>query len=326
MQKTLSIVARLLLAVLVVLALTLGLFRWMAAQREVVQFGQNLPSDGLMVQTRAGRFFLLEAGKPGRPQVLFAHGTAAWSGLWRPTLKAVAAVDYHAVAFDMPPFGWSQYPARPDYSRGVQALRLIALLEALGTKPIVVAHSVGAGPVAEAVMLRPDLVSGLVVVDGAIALNSHETPKSLPLPLRHAGLRELVASGTISNPYLTGWFLKQFIALDEAATPERVALLQEPMQRAGYTRAVSQWLPELLVPPVDALSTRPEAWQNMTVPLALIWGTADDVTPPEQAREIAALSRRAKLFMIKDVGHIPQIEAPEAFEKVLIEALQSLVP
>lgn len=315
---------RVVLVFLVFIGLALVGFRWSASSREVIAFGEGLPSDGMMISTSEGAIFALTAGRSGQPNVLFAHGTAAWSGLWRPTLDATAEAGFHATAFDMPPFGWSEHPTGGDFSRMKQAERVIALLEALGTRPIIVAHSIGAGPMTEAVLQRPDLVSGLVIVAGAIALNSHEDPQELPVALRPDGLREYVTSATAANPWLTGTFLQQFIHVKAAATPERITMLQEPLQRQGYTAALNAWLPQLFETPVDALSTRSEHWRSLDLPVVLIWGREDNVTPPVQGEVLSALIPGARLILLDGVGHIPQIEAPEAFQAALIEALESI--
>ncbi len=312
--------------ILALLVLSLIGFRIAAEIRETQPFGQALPEDGRLQPTDDGTFFLLEAGQPGDPPVLFAHGTAAWSGLWHPTLKVVAGAGFHAAGFDMPPFGWSEHPDDTDFSRTRQAERIVALLEALDTKPIIVAHSIGAGPMAEAVLQRPDLVSGFVIVAGAIALGSHEAPKAVPLPLRSEMVRIYATAATASNPWLTGPFLRGFIHVKEAATPDRIALLREPLQRDGYTKALSHWIPTLLATPVDAISTRAETWQALDLPVVLIWGSEDTVTPPEQAETLRDLIPGAELVMLNDVGHIPQIEAPAVFEGALLQALRGMSP
>lgn len=270
--------ARALLVFAVIAVLVLLCFRWLASAREDIPFGQALPTDGNLLKTEDGQIFLIESGEVQGTQVLFAHGTAAWSGLWRPTLQAVAKQGYHATAFDLPPFGWSEHPQDNDYSRARQAERIIALLETLGTRPVVVAHSVGAGPVAEAVLQRPDLVRGLVVVAGAIALGSHVAPKSLPLPLQNPLLREYATAATAANPYLTARFLRGFVHIKSAVTPQMVSMLQEPMARAGYTRAVSDWIPVLFQSETEAQSTRPEAWRALDLPVTFIWGLR--IRPP----------------------------------------------
>lgn len=314
----------LILALLILFVVAVLGLRWAANVRETVAFEDGLPEEGRLAHTSEGAIFLLEMGQKGNPQVLFAHGTAAWSGLWRSTMKTVAGAGFHAAAHDQPPFGWSEHPSGSDYSREKQADRVIALLETLDSQPIMVAHSIGAGPVAEAVLRRPDLVSGLVIVDGAIALGSHQIPRDVPVYLRNQTLREYISAATASNPLLTRQFLRSFIHVKEAATPETVAMLQEPMRREGYTEALAAWIPQLFVPPQNALSTQTAPWQALDLPVGLIWGQEDTVTPVEQAKELASLIPGAQLTILQGVGHIPQIEDPVTFQKALIQFLKSI--
>ncbi len=308
---------------LVLVAMVLIGLRLVANNRETIALGQELPLGGQLIETAEGAVFELERGPDTGVPVLFAHGTAAWSGLWLPTLDSVADAGFHAIAFDMPPFGWSQHPEDSDYSRPKQADRVIALLEALDNQPIAVAHSIGAGPVVEAVMRRPDLVSGLVVVNGAIALGRHDPPTETPIYLQSDTVRLFIASATVSNPILTKAFLRSFLHIKSAATDDVTALLQEPMARIGYTDAVADWLPQLLVPPQNALSTRAENWQALQLPVGLIWGVEDTVTPLEQAEELLTLIPDAQYRALSGVGHIPQLEDPQAFQAALIEILQT---
>jgi len=313
-----------LIALLVLVLLALLTFRTAVYFREDTPFGEASPDKGRYVPTPEGSLFVIEHGDPDAPPVLFAHGTAAWSGLWEPTLGAAARSDYRSIAFDMPPFGFSQHASDEDYSRQRQADRALALIQTMDIRPIIVAHSVGAGPMAEMVLRHPDAVSGLIIVDGAIALGSDLAPKALPMPLRNDTLREFLVAATGTNPLLTRQFLRSFMHIKDAATDEIVTLLQEPMHQKSYTAAVSAWVPQLFETPRDAISTKPEAWAGLKLPTALIWGDADTITPLEQAHELMELIPEATLIVLPDVGHIPQLEAPAQFQEALLRALNGV--
>lgn len=310
-----------LVLLVVVVTVPLG-FRLAASLREVQPLDAILPDSGRLIQTRLGRVFVQEAGPAQGTALLFIHGTAAWSELWRPTLDEMGARGYRAIAFDTPPFGFSDRAEDGDYSRQRSAERLLALVEALDVRPIVVAHSFGAGAGVEAVMQDPAAFAGLVIVDGALGLGSHQTPRALPVPLRPVAMRQIILSLTATNPLLTDRLLRSLIHVKDAATPDIVALLQRPMVRQDSTAAFADWLPSLLVPPETALSTRKDAYRALTVPTALIWGAKDTVTPPAQAEALAELIPDAALTWLPDVGHIPQIEAPDAFISALHRALE----
>ena len=314
---------------LVVLVFAVGLsllgLRLAAAIREIGMLPVDPPKEGRIVETALGPIYVEELGPEAGTPVLLVHGSVGWSRIWRPTQVALAAEGYRTIAFDMPPMGYSFRDPGKDYSRKTQAKRLLALTEALGVKPVLVAHSFGAGPAAEAAMQTPEAFAGLVLVSGAIGLGSHLEARTIPWPLGNSTAREFAVSATVTNPPAMGWLLKLFLYRKETATDEVVAMLNRPGNRPGTTTAYADWLPSLLVPPKDAQSTRAEAWQALALPLALIWGDRDTTTPLDQGQHLADLTG-APLSILKDVGHIPQIEAPAEFQAALISALSDLTP
>jgi len=320
---------RTLVALLVILAslsmvLLLGM-RLAAMIREVGVLPVRIPEEGRIVETALGPIYVEELGPEGGMPLLLVHGSTGWSRMWRPTSEALAAEGYRAIAFDMPPMGWSFRDPEGDYSRQTQARRLIALVEALGVQPVLVAHSFGAGPAAEAAMLQPDAFAGLVVVAGMIDLGRDGTGRTPPWPLGYPLMRELAIAATMTNPPATGTLLQRLLYRKEAATPEVIDMLNRPNSQPGTTAALANWLPSLLVPPAGALSTTVEAWQGFPLPLALVWGDRDTSTPLDQGETLAAATG-APLFIVADVGHIPQIEAPAEFQATLIAALAELIP
>ena len=118
--------------------------------------------------------------------------------------------------------------------------------------------------------------------------------------------------------------LLSLIHVQEAATNEVVAVLQLPMRLSGSTAAFATWLPALLQPGTDARSTIAENYQALCLPTVLIWGEQDTVTPLDQGRRAVALVPGAELITLPDVGHIPQIEAPNALLDALTLALGRL--
>jgi pimeloyl-ACP methyl ester carboxylesterase len=320
---------RTLVALLVILvclaAVLLGGLRLAAMIREVGVLPVRVPEEGRIVETNLGPIYIEELGPEDGVPLLLVHGSVGWSRMWRPTSEALAAAGYRAIAFDMPPMGWSFRDPAGDYSRQTQAKRLLALVEALKIRPVLIAHSFGAGPAAEAAMVQPEAFYGLVIVSGAIGLGRDGSDQTPPWPLGYPVLRELVISATVTNPPAMGPMLRQFLHRKDAATPEVVDMLNLPNRRAGTTAALAAWLPSLLVPPAAAVSTRPEAWEGFGLPLAFIWGDRDTATPLKDAQALVDLTG-APLSILAEVGHIPQIEAPAEFQAALIAALANMIP
>ena len=56
---------------------------------------------------------------------------------------------------------------------------------------------------------------------------------------------------------------------------------------------------------------------NIKIPVALIWGENDKVTPAEVAKEFNKLLPDSKLYWIKKCGHAPMMEHPDKFNELV---------
>lgn len=296
-------------------------FRAAAALREV-EDRTDVPAQGTLVQTEMGAVYVEDSGPADGVPVMLVHGSVGWARFWFETSDALAAAGYRAIAFDLSPMGYSDPDLSHDYSRETQADRIAALAEAMKIKPVLVAHSFGAGPGTEAVMRHRDAFAAFVIVDGAIGLGGDTKP--LPLPLRSKWLREVAVSLTITNPIALRPLLQMFLNKKEAATPAYLELLRQPFRLKGTTEALGHWLPTLLVAPENAMSLDPSNYADIDIPVGILWGQEDTATPLEQGEQLQGLINGAQLTVLPGLGHIPQIEGPAAFQKALLEMLGQL--
>ena len=56
---------------------------------------------------------------------------------------------------------------------------------------------------------------------------------------------------------------------------------------------------------------------SMNIPVCLIWGRNDIITPPEVAEEFHAGFPDSDLFWIDECGHAPMMEHPKQFNTIL---------
>jgi pimeloyl-ACP methyl ester carboxylesterase len=56
---------------------------------------------------------------------------------------------------------------------------------------------------------------------------------------------------------------------------------------------------------------------KMNIPVCLIWGRNDQITPPEVAEEFHKLLPVSDLYWIDECGHAPMMEQPTAFNNIL---------
>ncbi|MEM6408040.1 MAG: alpha/beta fold hydrolase, partial [Pseudomonadota bacterium] len=117
---------------------------------------------------------------------------------------------------------------------------------------------------------------------------------------------------------------RSFLHQKDAASDEMVALLREPFRVLNATDGLAHWLPTLLTPPKGALSMDRAQYANISLPTGIIWGREDQATPLTQGQELNALIPGSQLTVLDEIGHIPQIEDPEGFQRALIAVLGSI--
>ncbi len=312
----------------VVVALLLVLCVVQARQRETGDAVASAPRTGQRVHADDVEMFVQAAGPASGPVVLLVHGTGAWSQTWRPTLEALGAAGFRAIALDLPPFGYSSRPASGVYDKATQGRRIVAAMDALQIgSATLVGHSFGGGPTVEAAMQVPERVRGLVLVDAALNLHTGEAP-ALPAAARMilscGPLRDALVAAFLTNPMFTPRLLRAFVARDEAVTDARVRIYQEPLSLRGTTAAYGRWLPYLMQAAPGARSENPAQYRQLTMPMVAIWGALDTITPLDQAQALVAAAPNAHLVVMPDVGHIPQIEDTDGFNRRLLDSLASL--
>lgn len=123
-------------AVVLGVTIVLAFFSWQASVRETKTRAEAAPATGRFVQVGDVELFIQELGLKDGPAVLLIHGAGAWGGIWQETMAALAQAGYYCIAVDVPPFGFSERPNPPAYSRLDQARRFSALIEALSLSSV----------------------------------------------------------------------------------------------------------------------------------------------------------------------------------------------
>lgn len=313
-------VLRLALAFLLFILVLLLILRAAASLRE-----QDVapPKETVRFQTPLGGVAARVSGPANGPPIILVHGTAAWSGFWSEIATHLAQRGWRVVAIDLPPFGWSDHDAAGRYDRVSQAKRLSAVAAALGKPPIILGHSFGAGSVTELALRHPEQLRGVVLVDAALGELDPKSETTTAKALKFNPLAQVTAAAAITNPNAVEPFLRSMIYRKDQAH-KRIPVLREPMQRSGTTSAYAAWLPNLLTKQDGAWSRESAKLSAIEVPVALIWGARDSVTPLPQGQRIAALTHARALRVLPSVGHIPHIEDPQRFEVALDQSLADL--
>lgn len=269
----------------------------------------------------------------GRTAVLL-HGKNFCGATWESVVPALSQAGYRVVIPDQIGFCRSAKPRAYQYSLHQLAANTHALLASLGVeKAIVIGHSMGGMLGMRYALMYPAETGALVLVN----------------PI---GLEDWTAKGV---PLAT---LDELYARERKTTAESIRKYQQNVYYHGSWRPqYDRWVDMLasmyagkdgdLVAWSQALTSDMAQSQpviheveNIAVPTVLLIGLKDttalgkDRAPPEAAKllgnyaELApAVAKRikgAQLVTFPELGHSPQVEAPDRFNAALVEALSAL--
>lgn len=236
------------------------------------------------------------------PTVLLLHPFPLNRLFWRPMVQRLGGA-LRTIAPDIRGFGDS--PAQPPFSIAAYAGDVAALLDQLGSGPVVVVGVSMGGYVAfELWRRRPDLVRALV-----LAHTRAEPDGEAQAEARRGNIALVQEQGP---SVLVGRMFEGMLGATTHATRPDVA----DAVRAGMTHAPRQGTLGAL----EALLTRPDSLPTLptiTVPTVVVSGDEDVLTPPALQDVIAAGIRGARRVVLPKVGHLGPIEDPVRFAGLL---------
>lgn len=152
-------------------------------------------------------------GAENDPAVLLLHGAGQTRAVWGGLAQSLEQAGRRVISLDLRGHGGSEWPedARYDFEALVEDLR--AVLSQMGTRPVVVASTLG-GWIASAALERDAavLASGLVLVDSPVQVD--------PVLAQRVGDR-LREAATLA-PGQAQWDIRLFDALDTSAMADRL--------------------------------------------------------------------------------------------------------
>lgn len=248
------------------------------------------------IDTNLGRIGLTTRGSGGTP-LLFLHGVGSDRSAWDPQMDAFGD-ERLTIAIDMPGYGDSE-PTDDGEPRQRFAEAALAVLDALGVDAAHVCGLSLGGVIALAMAARaPERVASLILAD---TFACHPEGRAI-LDRSLASLRELGMAGLADS--------RIDALLAQPADPALRRSLVEVMSRidpAAYTTAAEAvWLAD----------QRREA-AAITLPTLILYGSDDHITPPSLSEELKLLIPHAGLIEIAGAGHLPNLEQPAIFNRVL---------
>jgi 3-oxoadipate enol-lactonase len=244
----------------------------------------------------------------GPVPVVFLQGIGGAAKLWDPQVDSFAMVGYRPVALDLP--GYGARPPVDTMTFDMLAADVEDHVDRMGLdRPVIVGHSLGGMIAQSCLRRRPD------------------------------GYRAAVLSGTspaFGNP--SGDFQKAFVAarlgpLDQGRTmadmsPEIAAQIMgpaaDPANRAMMIDVMADISPRTYRAAVQCLVGFDERANlaAITVPVLCLVGSLDNNAPPAMMERMAGKIPGATYTVLPGIGHMPNLEAPEAFDKAIFDFLR----
>jgi pimeloyl-ACP methyl ester carboxylesterase len=266
----------------------------------------------------------------GRTAVLM-HGKNFCGATWEGTIAVLAKAGWRVIAPDQIGFCASAKPSGYQFSFGQLAANTHALLESLSVKKaVLIGHSMGGMLAARYALIYPDAVDALVMVN-PLGLEDWSA-KGVPFAtIDEAYAGELRASPASLKAYQLKYYYNGVWKPQYDRWIEMQAGLQAGPGRAAYARNSAQTSEMIFTQPVvhDFPRLKPRT--------VLIIGGKDRSAPgsgraqPALAetlgrydilgREAAKAIPNATLVELPELGHSPQMEAPERFHAELLRAL-----
>jgi pimeloyl-ACP methyl ester carboxylesterase len=254
------------------------------------------------------------------PTLVLLHGFGDSADTWRPLMALLGERDRAAVAVDMPGFGTADALGPGAILPQLEAFAgelVERVAEESGGSVVVAGNSLG-GVVALRLAERADLPLAAVVPIAPAGLDMPRwfeiidrdpvvrTILSLPVPIPpqviERAIGEVYRRLAFSRPGLADPRVVSMFAAHHRDR-ERARRLLESGRRL---------LPELTTPPFD--------FAKISVPVLLIWGTLDHMVSHSGARLIEEGVPGARVELLQDVGHCPQLEATDRVAELLLEA------
>lgn len=147
--------------------LLLALMVAAAPSDSVARFITVSPAESLKVTT---------VGPATGPVVVIIPGLISPAYAFRKILPPLTAAGIHTVIIEPLGVGWSSRPGNADYSHTAQAARIAAVMDSLHLSHVtMMGHAVGTAMALRLTVARPELVDGLLLVEGG-ALESAAVP------------------------------------------------------------------------------------------------------------------------------------------------------
>jgi pimeloyl-ACP methyl ester carboxylesterase len=249
----------------------------------------------------------------GHNTLLLVHGHPFNRSMWNPQFAAVSQAGWRVLAPDLRGYGETTVvPGKT--SLNVFAADLAALLDLLEIEEVVIGGlSMGGQIVMEFARQYPHRVRGLVL---AATFPQSETDEGKGR--RNVTADRLLREGmhSYAGDVLPSMLAARSIQMRPAVADDVVAMMRatDPVGAAAALRGRADR------PSYEATLA------SLMVPALVVVGSEDAFTTRQDAEQMRRLLKGSDLVWLEGVGHMPNLESPEAFNAAILRLLDRLAP
>ena len=257
--------------------------------------------------------------------IVLLHDLPGGAFSWESVAPQLDATGRAVYAFDMLGYGQSEHAWPSDTSIWGHADSLSYAFEALGLRDIVLVGFGLGGAVAQVLATRiyREQVAQLVLLDSygyeyAFAPNwplpemvkrqDPEAPRHTPLDQLLSDLRSTLPVASAKPKSLAGSKLDTYLGEWNSEIGKELLFQHIRQMLPLYSNAVSSYL------------------RKLEVPVLLIWGEADEITPRSLGERLRREIPGSRLEIIPNAGHLVLDDAPDAAAKLIREFAGAYTP
>lgn len=243
------------------------------------------------------RHYVERHGPRDAPALVLCHGLGCSTRLWDHVIPHLPN-GLQIIAYDLRGHGRSDIPDGP-YSMGMLIRDAETLLDELGLRDTIFLGLSLGGMVAQGLAAkRLDLIRALILSNTATKIGTREMWQARIATIAKGGM------AAAAPALMERWFTRAFRAKGGHAAFE--AELKQ-VSLTGYLAGAEA------ISGSDFYTTT----AALRLPTLVIAGAEDGSTPPDLMREMAALIHGARFELMRNAGHLPPIEAPEDYAKLI---------
>jgi len=266
-------------------------------------------------------------------KILMIHGLGGSTFSWLQSVEPLLEEGYVVVAADLPGFGYSDRTPGQDHSQKARSKLIWELTKIIDSeinendndpkkqvkfsdlKWTLAGHSMGSGTIAAMAMEKPENVSSLIFVAGAVFDHN-------------PGRRNIF----FKYPPVQRWL--KVILHNYAIQPERIKSFLEsaygrepadyevdgylnPLQQSGTSNTMIDLIKTAKNEPVENLS-------GTDIPVLGVWGENDTWVPKSEGQKLKEILPDMQLEIIEDAAHCPMETHPEEFNSIILKFLSEV--